>query len=320
VTSQNPTMLFFGNSESQFSSRHFEAFAAAPCRIAGVVDVPPARRTSTNKPIAEGAPSFVDAARGRGLPVFEPVSPNTPDFVAAVRALAPDLLVAVGYTNLLKAELLAVPRLLAVNFHASLLPAYRGKHPVFWALRNGEKYAGLTVHVMDAHLDTGDILYQVKTSTRRTDTVTSLYERIIERSLPLAPRLVSDAAAGVLKPRPQPTEGGSYYSAVTEEDFHLDWNWPAEKLRRCIQVTPGRCYANFAGERLYFFDAQVKPNSDQQAPGTLLHIGQTCCIVAAGSDALRVRRVSKVGGGENPNFTMRQICREMGLTVGQSIL
>ncbi len=74
-------------------------------------------------------------------------------------ALCPDMFVAVGYTDLLRAPLLAVPRILAANFHASLLPAYRGRHPVFWALRHGERWAGLTVHVMDEGFDTGDVLY-----------------------------------------------------------------------------------------------------------------------------------------------------------------
>jgi len=312
-------ILFFGNSEGQFSNRFFEVFLVAPCQLAGVVDVPPARRTSTNKPISQDTLSFVLTARRLGLPVFEPASPNAPEFVQAARALAPDLLVAVGYTNLLKADILSVPRLMAVNFHASLLPAYRGKHPVFWALRHGEKYAGLTVHVMDPELDKGDILYQVKVATRRTDTVTSLYNRIIERSLPVVDRLVADAASGSLKPRPQPSEDASYFSAVTEEDFHLDWSWPADKLQRYIQTTPGRCYADFAGLRLYFLDAQVKPNNTQKVAGTLLHFGQTCCIVAAGSGALRVRRATKAPGEDSPVFVMRQICRELGLKPGGSV-
>jgi methionyl-tRNA formyltransferase len=205
-------VVFFGNSEGAFGNRHFEALLALPCEIAGVVDVPPARRTSTNTSVA--STNFVATASERGIPVFEPVSPNTPDFVAAMQRLRPDLFLAVGYTNLLRAELLRVPRLLAANFHASLLPAYRGKHPLFWALQNGESWVGLTVHVMDQRLDAGDILYQVREAVLPGDTVAKLYEKIMIQSVPLVGRLLADAEAGTLTRSPQGTAGASYYGAI----------------------------------------------------------------------------------------------------------
>lgn len=207
-------VVFFGNSESAFSNRHWKALTAAPCDVVAVVDTPPAKRASTNTARPSG--NFVAEARERGVAAFEPLSPNAPDFVTTLRELAPDLLMAVGYTNLLKTEILAAPRLVAANFHASLLPAYRGKHPLYWALQNGEREAGLTVHVMDASLDTGDILYQVRVPVAPGDTVASLYERVMERSGPLVLRLVVDATAGRLVRAPQPSEGASYYGAIKE--------------------------------------------------------------------------------------------------------
>jgi methionyl-tRNA formyltransferase len=205
-------VVFFGNSEGAFSNRHYEALLVLPCEIVGAVDVPPARRTSTNTAVA--ATNFIATASGRGIPVFEPVSPNTRDFVAAMRRLEPDIFLAVGYTNLLKAELLGVPRLLAANFHASLLPAYRGKHPLYWALQNGEKWVGLTVHIMDQGLDTGDILYQVREAVLPGDTVADLYEKLMLQSVPLVSRLLADAEAGTLRREPQGTVGASYYGAI----------------------------------------------------------------------------------------------------------
>jgi methionyl-tRNA formyltransferase len=205
-------VAFFGNSEAAFSNRHFDALLAAPCDIVAVVNVPPVRRASTNTAVA--ATNFIETARGRGIPVYEPSSPNTPEFIAAMRRLEPDIFLAVGYTNLLKAELLSVPRLLSANFHASLLPAYRGKHPLYWALQHGEQWVGLTVHVMDQGLDTGDILYQVREAVLPGDTVAGLYERIMIQGVPLIGRLLADAEAGTLIRRPQGTVGASYYGAI----------------------------------------------------------------------------------------------------------
>lgn len=306
-------VVFFGNSESVFSNRHFAALANAPCLVAAVVDVPPAGRTSTNTQTQAGAPNFVDDGRDRGIPVYEPGNPNQPDFVASLRRFEPDLLIAVGYTRLLKDEILAVPKLVAANFHASLLPAYRGKHPLFWALRHGEYQSGLTVHVMAAGFDTGDILYQVKVRTRRKDSVGALYDRIMDRSVPLIPRLVGDAAAGKLHRRPQGEVGASYFSSVTPDDFRLDWSQPAALLSRWVYASPAQCYFDFAGQRIHLLDAEPSPDAAPFPPGALASIGRTCCAVATGQGVLRLQRVRAQDRGAQ---TAAAWCRETRLRPG----
>jgi len=247
---------------------------------------------------------------------LEPSSPNLPEFVEAMRLLSPDLLLAAGYSQLLREQILSIPRLLPVNFHASLLPAYRGKHPVFWALRNGERWSGLTVHVMDAGLDTGDILYQVRVRIREQDSVVTLYDRIMDQSVKLVGLLVKDAEEGILQLRPQPEAGASYYSSVDEDDFRLDWAWDAEDLSRWIHITPGRCFCDVKGSRVFFMDAQVVGRQGGESPGTLIRLDESFCEVAAGKNALRVRCVrlncEKV-------ISFRQMCQRLSLEVGDSM-
>ncbi len=309
--------VFFGNSDSVFSNRHFAALIESPAAIAAVVDVPPAGRTTTNTAAPPAGGSFVIAARDRGIPVFEPASPNDPATVEALTALGPELFIAVGYTRLLKERLLALPQIVAANFHASLLPAYRGKHPLFWALRQGKRWAGLTVHVMAAGFDTGDILYQVRERVRRHDSVASLYDRIMDRSVPLVPRLVADAAAGVLPRRPQGELGASYYSSVTPEDFRLDFRQPAALLERWVYASPAQCYVDQGGTRVYVLDAEPASGVEASAPGVLTAIGRTTCTVTAGQKALRLRRVRTTSGGEQ---TAGAWCRAAGLRPGQSLV
>jgi len=306
-------LIFFGNSQSIFSNRLFYPLLDTPCDLVGVVDVPPGKRQSTNPHTATNLPSFVDAARGCGSPTFEPLNPNTPDFIKTLAGLSPDLLLAAGYMYLMKPPLLSIARLAAVNFHASLLPAYRGLHPVFWALRNGERQAGLTAHVMDPHFDTGDILYQVQVRTRQRDTVSSLYDRIIEKSVPLVPRLMADIAKGTLRRIPQPETGGSYYSSVSDEDFHLDWSNSAESQRRWICTSPGECWQMVKGRRVYFMDAQVLPYSGTAHPGVLLHLGRYSATLATGKDALTVRWVRLEDGDKR---SLSRLCAELGLKIG----
>jgi methionyl-tRNA formyltransferase len=308
-------VIFFGNSESVFSNRHFQALWEAPCQVAGAVDVPPTRRASTNTRPLSGVPTWVEMARRQGIPAFEPTSPNLPEFVQTISDLKPDLFLAVGYTNLLKEAILSVPRILSANFHASLLPAYRGKHPVFWALRNGERWSGLTVHVMDSGLDTGDILYQVRVQTRKRDTVASLYDRIMDRSVNLVARLIRDAEQGKLRRTAQSEAGASYYSSVSAEDFRLDWSHHAEQLRRWIQTSPGQCFCDIAARRVFLQDADTEtvPAAESVSPGMLIRIGRTSCTVAAGKDALRLRWVRLDQQNEK---SMPQLCREFGLEQG----
>lgn len=308
-------VVFFGNSASIFTARHFAALMCSPCHLAAVVDLPPSRRGTTN-PLPDGLPDFVHTARGHGIPSFEPTSPNDSHLVEALRQLNPDLLVAAGYALILGERVLTVPRLLSGNFHASLLPKYRGKHPVFWTLRGSEPWAGLTVHAMDSGIDTGDILYRVKVRTRRDDTVASLYSRIMDRSMSLVGRLVADADAGTIPRRLQPEGTGSYFSSTTDEDFRLGWDWPAEKIRRYIVTTPGKCYVDLNEQRVFFRNAETEPLGEPSTPGTLVRIGRRRAVLAAGQGAISSSLVQEVGRDAE---SFAGYCCRMGLMPGDRL-
>jgi methionyl-tRNA formyltransferase len=222
----------------------------------------------------------------------------------------------VGYDRILKPTILAVPRLLAANFHASLLPQFRGKHPVFWTMRNSERWAGLTVHIMDPGIDTGDIIYQVKVRTRRDDTVSSLYERIMAKSVYLIGRLVDDVEKGTIPRRAQQLDKGSYFSSIKEEDYAIDWSWDAEKIRRTIVMTPGKCFSQFDGRRLYFSQAERAQSLFEGPPGIVLSLGRTRCLVASGDGAVWLGR-GRIGDGEERSLT--SLCREHGYGVGDAL-
>jgi UDP-4-amino-4-deoxy-L-arabinose formyltransferase/UDP-glucuronic acid dehydrogenase (UDP-4-keto-hexauronic acid decarboxylating) len=307
--------VFFGSSDSVFSNRHFHELLRSGCGVVGVVDVPPARRTSTNETALQGE-SFIAAARRLGIPDFEPANPNDPLFIEEIRALMPDMFTAVGYMLLLKGPLLAVPRVIAANFHASLLPAYRGKHPVFWALRHGESWSGLTVHEMGPGLDTGDIIFQVKVRTRETDSVADLYERIMRESVPLVPRLVACVSEGNVPRTPQRTQGGSYFGATVPADFRMDWRRDARVLARWITATPGKCFAAIGGHRLYILDGCASAGAGNARPGTLARMDREACLITAGDGAVCINRVRTADGKE---MSAREALREIGIVQGSTL-
>jgi len=311
-------VVFFGSSQNVFSRRFYEVLAKTGCEIVAVVDVPEARRSSTNPARDhEQYPGYREEAASGGVSVFEPDNPNVPEFVTAIGELRPDLFFAVGYMFRLRAEVLAVPRIVSANVHASLLPFYRGRSPVFWALRHGEPSSGLTIHAMDDQLDTGEVLYQVRVRTRKNDTVASLYDRIISQGVNLVPRLIADAHRSRLPRKSQAEGSGSYFSAPTEDDFRLDWSRPTEELRRWIVITPGQCFTAVRDHRIHFCDAKIAANPEQAAPGTLLKIGSAYCTIATGDGALRIGTIRLCSGEQMP---MPKFCRQANLSVGHSLM
>jgi methionyl-tRNA formyltransferase len=161
---------------------------------------------------------------------------------------------------------------------------------------------------MDAHLDTGDILYQVRVETRSDDSVNSLYERVMTESVALVPRLLDNAQNNCIPRRPQGSEGASYFSKTTDEDFHLQWNWPAEKLARWVTITPGKCFFKVDGDRYFVLDAAIVSGNGQ--PGTILSTKDGCQI-AAGHDALRIDQVRTASGQV---ISLADYCRQKGIT------
>ena len=236
-------VVFLGSSQNVFSQRFYAALVETPCEVVAVVDVPAANRSSTNPATSRGSLTFAQDAARRGRRSTNRRTPTRWTSSTRCGRWRRTCSSRPAYLFRLKAEILGVPRIVAANVHASLLPAYRGRSPVFWALRHGERISGLTIHSMDDRLDTGELLYQVRVPTRKDDTVASLYDRIIAKGVRLVPRLVADAGRNRLPRRPQPAEGGSYFSAAKEADFHLDWSRGSEQLRRWIVITPGKCFA-----------------------------------------------------------------------------
>jgi methionyl-tRNA formyltransferase len=308
-------VVFFGSSDSVFSNRHFARLAECSCEIAAVVDVPPQKRVSTNASRPEGG-SFVQTARSQGIPCFEPVHANDPQFMEEMKKLQPDLFVAVGYMLLLGPRLLSVPRVGAVNFHASLLPAYRGKHPVFWALRHGEPSCGLTVHEMSAGLDTGDIIFQVRVPVRPGDSVSAVYERIMAESVPLVSKLVDCAASGSLPRAPQAADGASYFGATTEADFLIDWSMEPVRIARWVNATPGQCFAMVRTQKLFLMDAAEASARPGAGPGVLQRLDHHACLVTALGGAVEIRKVRRADG---PVQDARDVLVSLGCQEGAAL-
>ncbi len=156
-------------------------------------------------------------ARDRGIPVVGTDDVNDPQYVAAVRAARPDLLVSVAANQRFGAELLAVPAVAAVNLHSSLLPKYRGLDGLFWALAAGEDEVGVTLHEMEARFDAGAIVAQRRIPVGADDSLHDLYLAATSVGAALLGEAADAYAAGDVARAPNDPEGGSYHSWPTRE-------------------------------------------------------------------------------------------------------
>jgi methionyl-tRNA formyltransferase len=240
-------VVFFGARGVEFSGRHFARLCETSGKVVAVVDSPSGAVDSTN--VQKGTRSIDIAAEKLGMPLFRPATPRDPEFIKKLSSLKPDLIVSAGYWGILPVKLLEIAKIASVNFHGSLLPRHCGKHPVFWTLWYGDREAGITLHHMDEGIDTGDIVYVKKVKVLPEDTVPTLYDRIMNESMPLVDRLIQDATRGRLPCKPQPKKGYLYNPDLTEQDLKLDFNLPARLLEQRVRISKKRLFFIYGGKK-----------------------------------------------------------------------
>lgn len=146
-----------------------------------------------------------------GLQGFRCARVNSAETAERIRLAAPDLIVVAVFGQILKADIIGVPRLGAINVHPSMLPRYRGPNPFYWTLRNREEQTGLTVHHIDEGIDTGDIILQREMPVIPGDTETTLHHRSAEVARELLGEVVRRVADGSAPRVPQDAAEASYY-------------------------------------------------------------------------------------------------------------
>lgn len=281
--------------------------------------------TQPDRPAGRGrklTPSPVkQLAQEHGLPVVQPASLKDADDQAELAALNADVMVVVAYGLLLPQAVLDTPRLGCINVHASLLPRWRGAAPIQRAIETGDSVSGVTIMQMDAGLDTGAMLYEVRTPITSRTTGGDLHDRLAIQGANALIHVLDNLDNGSLEATPQPEEGVTYAAKLSKAEAELDFSQPAEQLARKIRAfNPWPvAWCTLGNDRLRLLMASVEQGEQPPSPpGTLLEHGDDHLRIACGEQGQEVLCVSRAQLPGGKAMAIRDLlnARQTSLTVG----
>ena len=231
-----------------------------------------------------------------GLPVFQPRRVKAADSFEKLQGIDPDVIVVVGYGQIIPQKILDLPRHGCINVHASLLPKYRGAAPINWAVANGETKTGITTMKLVFKLDAGDMLLKRETPIGPEETAEGLFERMAPMGAELLIETLAGLEAGSIVPQPQNEEEATFAPILKREDGEIDWHLAAGRIHdrlRGFTPWPG-IYTYFRGRRLQIHKAQAIEEAGQ-GPGCISTQDSGLRVGCGESSSLAVGEVQPEG-------------------------
>lgn len=263
--------------------------------------------------------SVADRAREAGIPVLVPADVNAPPVVERIASLAPELIFSFYFRQVVKPVLLAIPSRGALNLHGSLLPRYRGRCPVNWALVHGETETGVTLHHMEPTPDTGDIVAQRRVPIADDDTAGTLTRKLGDAARELLRDTLPALLAGTAPRVPQDHARATSFGGRRPADGRLAWQRPAHELYDLVRAVthpyPG-AFTTWGGRKLLVWKAARLAAPVDTDPGRVTAVSPAGIIVGTGAGALALQRVQLEGEAEEPGA---DFARHRGLRPGDRL-
>ena len=246
-----------------------------------------------------------EAALAMGVPILQPERARGDEFLAQLRALAPDISVVVAYGQILKPEVLELPPRGSVNVHASLLPELRGAAPIQWAILRGHDVSGVTIMRMEAGLDSGPMILRVEEPIRPDESSSELAARLSEVGAGALVEALAMMESGKATETVQDHERATYAPKMDRELARIDWTRTAPEVGawiRGMDDVPGAWSTLGTRGTVKLFRPSVEMRTG--APGEVLEADdREGIVIACGEAAVRVREVQppgkrRMGAGE----------------------
>ena len=231
------------------------------------------------------------------LPLLQPATVNTKEFIASLLENRPDYIIVVAFGQILSETLLKVPKQFCINLHSSLLPKYRGAAPINRAILNGETRSGVTTMIMDKGMDTGDILLVDETPIEQNDDAQCLHDKLSEQGGKLVLETLSRLQKNDLLPTPQNSDLASYAPKLKKEESLIDWKIDAESIFnkiRGLSPWPGT-HTLYNGKRLAILKGEIVLGESSDRPGHVERITDTGIEVGTGKNRLKITELKLEG-------------------------
>ncbi|MBV9760602.1 MAG: methionyl-tRNA formyltransferase [Acidobacteriaceae bacterium] len=259
--------------------------------------------TQPDRPKGRGnqlAESFVKvAAKELAIPVYQPERIRRPEAVEQLRELAAEIMVVVGYGQIIPQSIIDLPRRGILNVHASLLPKYRGAAPIQWAIANGETETGVTIMQIDAGLDTGDMLLKASMAIGPDETAPELSARLALSGAELLLEAMRHIEDGTVRREKQDDGEATLAPILKKEDGAIDWSKAARQIYdrlRGFTPWPG-AYTMFRAQQLSVLRARVEK---REMPAAQIAVEKHRVFVGSGSGALELLEVQLAGKKRMP--------------------
>jgi methionyl-tRNA formyltransferase len=290
-------VLFWGTPD--FAVPSLRAIVGEGHEVVGVV-------TQPDRPAGRGQElrrSHVkQVAIDEAIPVLQPERARGDEFMAAVRALQPEISVVIAYGQILRKEVLDLPAQGSINAHASLLPELRGAAPINWAIIRGYQETGVSIIRMTERMDAGPILMQVNEPIGADETASDLWTRLSEISAEALVETLALIENGVVEERAQEESKVTMAPRIERADARVDWSADAQTVAnfvRGMDGVPGAWTTHRDAELKVFRPQVLAERNGQDAPGTIIDMTTNDpaagLLVACGRGAVAVREVQAPG-------------------------
>ena len=172
----------------------------------------------------------------KNIPYVTPNSNQLVNFIPKIQALAPDYIFSFYYRFMIPEQILSCAKIAALNMHGSLLPKYRGRAPVNWAILHGETETGATLHVMEAKPDAGDIVGQAAVSIGSDETATDVFSKVSKAAVSVIDQTLPSLLKGIVPRKPNELQKGSYFGGRKPADGQILWNQTAKQVHDLVRA------------------------------------------------------------------------------------
>ena len=257
--------------------------------------------TQTDKPKGRGKKVTFQPVKVKaqelGLEVYQPKNVNSEESIIRLREINPDVIVVIAYGQILKKEILNLPKHGCINVHASLLPKYRGSAPINWVIINGEEKTGITTIYMEKGIDVGDMLLKKEIKIKENETSGELHDRLMILGAEVLIDTLTEIERGSINRISQDDNKSSYVPVMNKDLGKIDWNKNSKDIFNLVRGTDPwpSSYVTYQDKKVKISNVEVVKRFKDGQPGEVVKVDGSGIYVNTKDSCLVIKKLQFPG-------------------------